>query len=969
MKIKSFMQKDRYGNSTSVEFFEDNTIPSMMDIPMYDHPGDPKGTDTVPAWLTPGEYVVNAEAVRMFEPQIEAMNEAGREVQRSQGGTIPSYEADGGPIYAQAGEVILPLGLRQRNPGNIRPGANFIGESGANDGYAVFNSDEEGLRAIQRLLQTYGNKYNINTLEGFANRYAPPSDNNPTSNYIDYLSQQTGIAPNEKINLAERGADLIPAIVGFEQGQMPYTPEQINLAIQAAGTDDPEEVRRILAAAQEQQVASSSWNPFSWLIGSAEAQSTVPTTQAPPLPTGSSGSGQVLPNAAAQAAGMVQTPNVATANGLVGMLFENPVYADDMGEYIIGPEGDSIYLSEDQSQAVTRGAVPPPVTPPTLMQLEVEKEKAAVNEAARIESLLNQGDYGVHDRIIRKGSVYNYDEESGNYIDKEGRVYTRDPLEFILDLPNVITAAQNKVRKPSLDQENDILVGKTPNGKDVYQDNENGRYYTIFGPDKNIKRALPRWQEDEIIFNDPSNRPVMPAPDSPYLDEDRSQLPLLPGTEELVPDAAIPPKPEEDKVVSEIKDIIDAANANSDTGNPPATNQFTAEQLDILKANGLGVDENGNIIQLTPDDNMTTKVKGYFTQMFNDLFSGPELARMAVMYAGSRALGYDHGGSISYAMKNYLKRVDAEVAARQEFITDKDNLEDYTEASLQEYRKTGDLSVLEPKTTGYSAIGMGDNIWHEEFGLLPTVKVGDGEYVVEYGSQYYPFSHPLMKGKTHKSDPNLHDSETISKHFFDRAELTLKQLKAKYKDDEITLDSDIVQLGDDAARLYENQILIFGRNPSAQKEIKNKITEAQTRFLEEYALHKIDSDNPEPKSIEVIYNQLSLPLKSRGAIDAELIRPIDSEKFALLDQQIKNAVVSIRGNQPSDPAMDAKNYISTWKAFEIAWKQRGKNNYFDGKMGKNDKHTDFSYFVESYLNPGSDAVSQEAHNEAKKLFE
>jgi len=292
MKIKSFMQKDRYGNSTSVEFFEDNTIPSMMDIPMYDHPGDPKGTDTVPAWLTPGEYVVNAEAVRMFEPQIEAMNEAGREVQRSQGGTIPSYEADGGPIYAQAGEEVLPLGLRQKNPGNIRPGANFIGESGANDGYAVFNSDEEGLRAIQRLLQTYGNEYNINTLEGFANRYAPPSDNNPTSNYIDYLSQQTGIAPDEKINLAERGADLIPAIVGFEQGQMPYTPDQINLAIQAAGTDDPEEVRRILTAAQqpEEQFSetSSGFNPINFLLGISNAEAStgeVPSiSEEPPTP-------------------------------------------------------------------------------------------------------------------------------------------------------------------------------------------------------------------------------------------------------------------------------------------------------------------------------------------------------------------------------------------------------------------------------------------------------------------------------------------------------------------------------------------------------------------------------------------------------------------------------------------------------------------------------------------------------------
>jgi len=890
MKIKSFMQKDRYGNSTSVEFFEDNTIPSMMDVPMYDHPGDPKGTDTVPAWLTPGEYVVNAEAVRMFEPQIEAMNEAGREVQRSQGGTVPSYEANGGPIYAQAGEVVLPLGLRQKNPGNIRPGANFIGESGANDGYAVFNSDEEGLRAIQRLLQTYGNKYNINTLEGFANRYAPPSDNNPTSNYIDYLSQQTGIAPDEEINLAEKGADLLPAIVGFEQGQMPYTPEQINLAIQAAGTDDPEEVRRILAAAQEQQAASSSWNPFSWLIGSAEAQPTVPTTQTPPLPTGSSGSGQVLPNAAAQAAGMVQTPDIP-----------------------------------DESIS----SLPPGVTPGTF---------GVPPEEAKLIEFGDQGEYGVDNRIIRDGRVYDWDKEKESYLDKNNIPYYRGPVEFLADeLPNFFSSPE----KPSPIKPGDTLVGNWK-GSDVYKDQNTGEYYHVIG----VTRAgfLP-WQYDDIKFLDQEEFKVVPEPEKEpeYASQ---ELQLKPGTEEVIPDAAVPPKPEEEKVVSEIKDIIESANANSDTGGP-------SEDEDPPP----------------PDPTILDKAQGYFTQMFSDLFSGPELARMAVMYAGSRALGYDHGGSISYAMKNYLKRVDAEVAARQEFITDKDNLEDYKEASLQEYRKTGDLSVLEPKTTGYSAIGMGDNIWHEEFGLLPTVKVGDGEYVVEYGGQYYPFSDPLMKGKTHKSDPNLHDSETISKHFFDRAELTLKQLNAKYKDDEINLDSDIVQLGDDAARLYENQILIFGRNPSAQKEIKNKITEAQTRFLEEYALYKKDSSNPEPRSIEVIYNQLSLPLKSKGAIDAELIRPIDSEKFALLDQQIKNAVVSIRNNQPSDPAMDAKNYISTWKAFEIAWKQRGKNNYFDGKMGKNDKHTDFSYFVESYLNPGSDAVSQEAHNEAKKLFE
>jgi lysozyme len=104
MHVKSFRKKDRYGNEMAVEFFE---VPEMQ-IPIYDHPGDPKGPDTVPAWLTPGEYVVNAEAVRMFEPQIEAMNEVGKDIQEMQGGTIP----EGGmmpdqPVYANEGGNIL----------------------------------------------------------------------------------------------------------------------------------------------------------------------------------------------------------------------------------------------------------------------------------------------------------------------------------------------------------------------------------------------------------------------------------------------------------------------------------------------------------------------------------------------------------------------------------------------------------------------------------------------------------------------------------------------------------------------------------------------------------------------------------------------------------------------------------------------------------------------------------------------
>jgi len=159
---------------------------------------------------------------------------------------------DGGLIRAQNGLPRDTLGMRLRNPGNIRPGAGFFGESGQDKGYAEFDTDAAGLRAIQRLLMTYGSKHGINTLRGLANRYAPPSDNNPTGNYVDFLSQQTGIDPDEPINLAERGAEIIPAIIGFEQGQQPFSQEMINKAIGAAQFDDEEQIAEALKMSGEE---------------------------------------------------------------------------------------------------------------------------------------------------------------------------------------------------------------------------------------------------------------------------------------------------------------------------------------------------------------------------------------------------------------------------------------------------------------------------------------------------------------------------------------------------------------------------------------------------------------------------------------------------------------------------------------------------------------------------------------------
>lgn len=109
----------------------------------------------------------------------------------------------------------------------------------------------------------------------------------------------------------------------------------------------------------------------------------------------------------------------------------------------------------------------------------------------------------------------------------------------------------------------------------------------------------------------------------------------------------------------------------------------------------------------TAGENTDNKTKseafGMLKGLFGDLLDTKELRRMAVLYAGSRLLGYSHGGSLQWAAEGYLTRVDAKAANRDEFI--KDNADTYTPESLQAYKESGNLSDLKQKGVTLTPLG------------------------------------------------------------------------------------------------------------------------------------------------------------------------------------------------------------------------------------------------------------------------
>jgi TP901 family phage tail tape measure protein len=89
----------------------------------------PRGTDTVPAMLTPGEFVVNAQATSSNLPLLQAIN-----------------KSKGGPVYLQKGGG-LPGAAAAGNPNPLKDFKSILGKKAAHDilsnknMYDIFNND------------------------------------------------------------------------------------------------------------------------------------------------------------------------------------------------------------------------------------------------------------------------------------------------------------------------------------------------------------------------------------------------------------------------------------------------------------------------------------------------------------------------------------------------------------------------------------------------------------------------------------------------------------------------------------------------------------------------------------------------------------------------------------------------------------------------------------------------------------
>jgi hypothetical protein len=139
-------------------------------------------------------------------------------------GPQPAQPAQSGgladALAKPAADTSVPRGIRNNNPLNIEAGDFTKGQPGftGSDGrFAQFGSMDQGTAAANKLLDTYQNKYGLNTVGGIVNRWAPPGEND-SRGYAASVAGRMGVGADQPLTPEQRPA-LIAAMGQFENGR------------------------------------------------------------------------------------------------------------------------------------------------------------------------------------------------------------------------------------------------------------------------------------------------------------------------------------------------------------------------------------------------------------------------------------------------------------------------------------------------------------------------------------------------------------------------------------------------------------------------------------------------------------------------------------------------------------------------------------------------------------------------------
>jgi len=1041
--IKSLSNKDRYGNMFSIEFFEEQSVPMLMMIPdmpngyngadTENHPGNPKGTDTVPAWLTPGENVVNAEASRLpgNQEKIDEMNEQGRAVQQAQGGPIPTYAAGGKRINKYSASQQQSLDSKIIKINELDRFLEFYKQRDL-DNYnnrlvdPTYNADGGTVYAAE------GSKvYTKRMPDGRMGVWR----GNTFLNYVQEENDGMLKSLRDKIGW---GKDSSWSLFNSDGGQVPAVYAQQGSFI----TDELlDRIRRIESGGDPNATSEA---------GAMGQYQIMPATAAQP------GYG-VTPLAAEDIRDPAKSREFARQY-LMGIAANNPDFTEDEvitayhsgvgnvrkakeGTEALGPRGQAYAGKVNNAEVFPQELIDRGVTPSDLTQSDIESgmfsanaatvppvnsgDISAMDDAGLTVPPVNSGDISAMDDagltvpIVKTYSRFGKSDDYqkvGNdwYRVKADGSLAADPASGLAasslnrqaaaDVPEVPPVAGEV---PSVEDFGDpesttitpydpyatveesqaaelaaldvMTTGTRASNATVTAENEKAKLQKMIADGANprlisrqttIAKAAANNAKEAIKANQDA---LTKQEQSNIADADK----LAKAMDEARKVAGMePPKPGYDfeatgedlspaDQAAADKAAADKAKAAEDLAKQnPATKPVTQSDKDI-KAAGQDL--------LTKDPTFAESIKQGFKDLFSEMFEPKEIARMIVNYAGSRALGYDHGTSLNYSAQTYTKTLAAQEKQYQKDIRSKE-YQDFTEASRKEFEKTRDYSVLKKKPAASGVKKRGGKMYHRRLGVVPTViGMDDIERVVVQGKEYN-LDDPRIAPYLEDFQASIHDVTDIKNEFRNTGKGYLDGINQgiEKKIDQIPA-SQANQISDEANTIYNTYKKRYGGMGTAQRnDLMVNLNLAQQKYYQDYKrwIDNGKQKGDKPISLEAYFKNQQMNIDTGGAISTTDTAGTDMKIIAKIDRKIsENSYDRLAKEDKERPDLAVREYKRIWKTYKDTWTKYTALEATDssvpslfanaGGEGKNA----FMNWVEHCLKDGPEG------DKARKIFE
>jgi hypothetical protein len=819
--LKKKVVKDRHGNQMAFEFdIPESNVPPVNQVPQYsatppvvtaaeggdigNHPGGPKGSDTVPAWLTPGEFVVNKEATDLFGDTIKQMNEVGRQIQDQKGAESDGLMQVPNHVYANKGQAIKeleenPLWTAQLN----RMLEKYKG--------SYFNKERlYSMMAGESSISDPGEKNTKGSASGLFQFTDTPLKDMRKKGLVpkDFTTENIrNMDPHEQLELYEKYLDMWGYQGNVHLGIMQAAPGAYHEAKDDSGWVDinklayekdsdgwndnapwrgkdgditfksisdyydkqgnNQDLKNVFAELKEKGlsvpygISPSDQNqitPASYTTSGEQGLAGVPPVNIPndtalttqPVPTDNFSAN--IPNYAAHIPVGSNAPKMAAMEPIAGPSSGNyaahpvriingkpvaltPEYLAAMQDNDMGGVGSdsSMYKLDQSAQPMTHpqsqldadrmmeiNAPPvPPVSnitstgnwPPSAntseynfgRPSEASIAKAEMDEKAKQQQYMDNFSPPELEKYIpeySKPSEKKSSEEFDYKAAQEKHLMGTHNLhnQPVWSDPKIEEILGTEYAKGYIESEEEYFA-KKEHAENIKKNKEN--------------RVLDHWERK--ANNNKISEKLRKE------EELKALIERLDGTVDPTLKAIV--KKEIDKVEKDINNLDDSIVKNVDESgwstdiepkekvevDDPNVFTPTKEAIESLtttvnKTNGEdkpGADQEGNVKTTGESQPPAEKKKAesFLKGLFGNLFNKQELARAAVMYLGSRAMGYGHGGSLNFAVKNYISRVDAKEAAAMKYATSAAATKKWTAKSLADYAKSGDLSDLKPLPT------------------------------------------------------------------------------------------------------------------------------------------------------------------------------------------------------------------------------------------------------------------------------